>query len=207
MGKVNSLDLFRAQWYRKISFGDVIFFDGSGTADLVQAGERALSNIIEVATGSNWSHCAMVWSGGHMPTIIESTIENGVSGPQVNSLPGRLVHYDGTSAWLFRLKPEVYDRIDRAAMWRALKSKVGKDKYSVRTLFDFALRPVLGWAIPALKRPHAGEEVCSQFLAEGLVAGGVEAITGVKLDPALCSPKSLAAYPIWQEPVKILEVK
>jgi hypothetical protein len=39
------------------------------------------------------------------------------------------------------------------------------------------------------------------------VAGGVEAITGVKLDPALCSPKSLAAYPIWQEPVKILEVK
>jgi hypothetical protein len=205
MSKVNSLELFKAQW-SDLGYGDVIFFDGSGAADLVQAGERALSNIIEVATGSNWSHCSMVWTTVPSITIIESTIERGVNGPQINSLLDRLAHYDGTSAWLFRLKPEVYAEMDLPAMRQALSSKVGKDRYSIRTLFDFALRPVLGWAIPSLKRPHSGEEVCSQFLAEGLVAGGVEAIAGVKLDPALCSPKSLAAYPIWQEPVKILEV-
>jgi hypothetical protein len=211
---VNDLSTFESL-RNAIYPGDVLFFDGSDDNDLVQIIDNFVSNGIEVWTHSDWSHVAMILPigleiGGKVQTelnLIESTIENGVSGPQVNSVRQKLLHYDGTSVWCFPLKHEVREQLDWDAMWSCLVGKVGKDKYSIRTIAHFLLRPFLGWAIPHLSKSHPDEEVCSEYLAMGLVAGGIERISGKPLVPNKTSPKALAKYPIFvQPPFRILEV-
>lgn len=195
--------------------GDILFFDGSDDTDVAGIVDNFVSNAIEAWTRSDWSHVAMVLDQGieiaGKPqtelNLIESTIENGVSGPQVNSVRSKLANYDGTSVWCFPLSQDVRAQLDFGSMWDCLVGKVGKDKYSVRTLIHFLVRPVLGW-IPHFSKSHKGEEVCSEYLAMGLKAGGIERIVGKPLVPNKTSPKVLAKYPIFvKPPFKILEVK
>ncbi len=202
----------------QIKPGDALFFDGSDDSDISELVEHFVSNAIEVWTHSTWSHVALVLDiglevAGKPQTelnLIESTMGGGKkSGPQVNSIRERLASYDGTSVWLFQLRDDVRGLINFSAIWPAMLAKVGKDHYSIKSIVDFLARPFLGWLIPRINRPDRDSEVCSEYAAQGYVAGGINNYVS-KLKPAwpmvphLTSQAVLSQFPIWKTPIRIL---
>ncbi len=199
--------------------GDLIFFDGSDDSNLVEIAEHLVSNAIEVLTRSNWSHVAMVLDPDLLVNgqtqielnLIESTTLTGKDGPQINALARRLAEYDGTSIWWFPLDDATRDCLDFERMWDLMLPKVGTDHYSYDAIVDFLLRPLFGWLVPALHRGPKNAEVCSEYVAEGLKAGGVELRLACALQkPAYdldcheTSPGSLSRLPIFKTPVRLV---
>ncbi len=202
--------------------GDLIFFDGSDDSDLVEIAQHLVSNAIEVLTHSNWSHVAMVLDpkimvNGAVQTelnLIESTTLTGTNGPQINALEKRLAEYDGTSIWWFPLNDATRRCINFNRMWELMLGKVGRDHYSYDTILDFLLRPLFGWLIPALHRGPKNAEVCSEYVAEGLKAGGVDVRLSCalqkpdyQLDCHETSPGSLSRLPLFRTPVRLMPAR
>lgn len=177
-----------------IETGDLLFFDNSGDRDVEELVTRVASNAIETLTNSNWSHVAMVVSSIH---VLESTIRNGVSGPQMNLLMQRVQECAGPSVWLFRMKAEERDKIDWKAALEFAHARIGRDAYSIGTLFHFLLRPVLPF-VRHFWKSHSGESVCSEYVAEIYQAGGMPG-----LKPNQTSPETLARLPWWEQPIQI----
>jgi hypothetical protein len=178
--------------------GDLLFFDGSGDDDILSLVTHVLPNGIEVITNSDWSHVAMVLDPEN---LIESTILGDKNGPQVNPILSRIDNYDGPSVWLYKLDPATRAALDLPAVLTYARSRVGKDKYSIRTILHFLLRPVLPF-VPHFSRSHRGESVCSEFLAQAFSAGGYPG-----LKPNETSPGTLETTLGYLEPIQIWKGK
>lgn len=180
--------------------GDLIAFGGTGF----------LSDTIKLVTHSPLSHVAMVLDpsmpvNGKKQTetyIIESTIINGVSGPQVNPLASRMAGYDkGGKIWRLRLSRKIWSFIDWDALWTKAADKLAAgDTYNKLELGDYILRklPIIQYD-PELYEANPKAEVCSEFIAELLKAGG---IPGLK--PAETSPEVLAAWHLWEDQLQLV---
>lgn len=172
--------------------GDLIVFRGSGF----------LSDAIEAFSGG-LSHVAMVLDP-RLPVngaaqkevhVIESTILNGMSGPQVNPLAARMAGYDaGGAIWHLGLSWRVRDLLDFAAMWSyAVDKLAAHDTYNKLELGEYVLRrlPVIQYD-PKLYEANPHEEVCSELAAELYKAGGLPGLL-----PAQTMPITLARMAMW----------
>jgi len=176
--------------------GDVLVFSSGGF----------LSGSIEVWTRSILSHSAMVLDYG-LPVdgapqsemhLIESTILNGRSGPQINPVAARLAGYDGR-VWLLRLAERFRTFIDWTSLWDFAATRL-HDHYAVIELAEYVLRklPLVSY-VPQLYRPIPHEEVCSELVAELLRAGGLPG-----LHPPLMPPQAIAELRIYESCSQLL---
>jgi hypothetical protein len=102
--------------------GDVIAFSG----------REIISYLIDLFSGSNISHVAMVRHPAdvHLGDVVitESTIEKGKSGPQDNLLGATLLGYNaGAQAWWLPLADDVRSEID----WRNFYAYLGAEEGAV----------------------------------------------------------------------------
>jgi hypothetical protein len=181
--------------------GDLIFFGGADASDVVSIVTDVVSNGIAVLTRSNLTHVAMVLEpslpiGGRPQTslnLIESTILAGKSGPQINPAEGRIQNYQGL-VFLARLRERTRVMLDWNAVWDYLLGRIGPDRYSIKTIFDYLARavPLLG-RLPLFCRPEAKAEVCSEYLAAGFRVGGFPGI-----HPHVDCPQTLAEWAIYE---------
>ena len=172
--------------------GDIIAFEGTGF----------LSNAISFFTGSNLTHCAMVFAQTKEYTVItESTIHGEKDGPQFNDLATRLRTYDANGrAWAMRLDPKVRTYLDFDAMWALAAKKIGKDKYNKIELLNFVLRDMpIAHYIPAFYKADPNKEVCSEYLAELLAEGGFP-----DLDPPTMTPQGIAQMKMYSDSIQIM---
>jgi len=177
--------------------GDILVFDGSDWSDIVKIAGHVLSNGIEVWTASNLSHSAMVYKDPKI--LIESTILDGKSGPQLHPINGRIETYNGRM-WLLVLADKVRASLDFDAMWKLADAKLaGGDTYNVGEIGAYLARkvPILSW-LPWFYKENPHSEVCSELCAELLRAGGM---AGLK-PPEIC-PQTLAEMRIYAQSVQI----
>jgi hypothetical protein len=186
--------------------GDLIFFGGADASDLVEIVTHVLPNGIAVVSRSNLTHVDMVVDPGLLVNgkpqtclnLIESTIMNGKSGPQINPADARVEGYEGL-VFLARLKAQTRAMLDWDALWKYLLGRVGPDHYSIKSITDYLVRlvPFIG-SIPYFHKPEKNAEVCSEYLAAGFRAGGFPAI-----DSHETSPQKLAEWGIYSELVQL----
>jgi hypothetical protein len=196
-----------AQVRPQMQGGDIIAFDGSCVADIAELADHFLSNAIEVITRSALSHVGMVLDyslpiGGKPQTelnLIESTMMTGKSGPQINPLAQRIAEYDGRVWWL-PLSFRAWVMIDWPTAWQFALGRVGKDHYSVKSIGDFIARklPILQW-LPFVHKAEPDAEVCSEYIAEILRAGGLPGI-----DCHEVSPQKLVEMRIYRDVVQLV---
>ena len=185
--------------------GDLIFFGGADTSDVEHLVADVVSNGIAVLTRSNLTHVAMVLEpslpiGGRPQTslnLIESTILNGKSGPQINAA-GRIQGYEGL-VFLARLKDRTRSMLDWDALWTYMLGRVGSDRYSIKTIADYLARlaPIVG-KLPLFYRPEKNAEVCSEYVAAGFRAGGFPG-----LNPHVDCPQTVAEWAIYENLVQL----
>jgi hypothetical protein len=113
----------------RVRGGDLVFFQGTGF----------LSDAIGLLTRSILTHSAMILdpkiTQGDVH-ILESTIENGVDGPQINRLAPRLANYDkGGRVWSVSVRKSARSP-DCEAMWTFASRKLGKDHYNKIELLE-----------------------------------------------------------------------
>ncbi len=182
--------------------GDIIFFAGAGF----------LSDVIDLVTHSQVSHSAMILDPDlvidgvpqHLgnipwtPNIIESTVLNGISGPQINRLDQRMTNY-GAGVWWCPLSDEIRNLIHWPLAWAFALAKLKGDRYNTAELAMYLARHVPGiQSIPELYKSDPHAEVCSEFLAMILQAGGLPG-----LNPAIIPPQKLAELKIYRECVQL----
>ena len=170
--------------------GDLLVFDGGDHSDVAHLVTDFLSNAIQVVSHSNLTHSAMVYQ---VPTqLIESTILNGKSGPQLHDIAERIQSYPGR-VWLLSLNPTFRKCLQFDAMWKLADQKLQGDKYNIGELLKYVGRkiPIVSY-IPALYKSDAHAEVCSELVAQLLQAGGMAG-----LRPATMTPQSLAELRIY----------
>ena len=172
--------------------GDLIVFRGSGF----------LSAAIELFS-DGLSHVAMVLDP-RLPVngkrqreiyLIESTVLNGASGPQVNALAERIASYDaGGCVWHLALGDRVRAFLDwDAVRTYAVKKLAAHDTYNKLELGQYVLRrlPLIQYD-PDLYAGNPRQEVCSELAAELYKAGG---LPGLK--PPETMPSTLAEMAMW----------
>lgn len=181
--------------------GDVILFDAGDRSDVIHLVSHVLPNAIECVSRSAWSHSAMVFdldapvNGRDQAElhILESTILRGANGPQLNPLSARLADYTGGHAIACHLSERIRGFLDFGAMWRFAAGKLGRDRYNVAELLAYLARHIpIVQEIPALYQSDDDSEVCSEFVAQLLQAGGLPG-----LHPAVMAPEQLAQLRIY----------
>lgn len=182
--------------------GDLIFFGGADASDMVEIVSHVLSNGIAVLTRSNLTHCAMIVPpdlliAGKPQTclnLIESTIMNGKSGPQINPVEPRIIGYHGL-VFLARLSSRSRAMLDWEAVWKYMLGRVGTDHYSIKSLADWLVRwvPFVG-KVPFFSQSEKAAENCSEYLAEGFRAGGFPGIRA-----HVDCPQTLAEWAIYKD--------
>lgn len=216
-----------------LASGGVVLFSGGtnpARAGLVGA---LLSRLIDKFTNSKFSHVAVLppaqyWPTPTSPSIIESTIWLGVSGPQSNSLLSRLqADYasKGGHATYLPFLPQFapdWKEVGIAAAQMFVLRKQGKLHYSVKHLFAdavdrnpvFAALPISG--VLTQLGEHDRGLVCSECAGLLLQAGGVDkkcAAAGVPWLPNVlpipgqpigCAPEDIHEMPIWGGPIALL---
>ena len=145
----------------QLPVGTIIFYWGSGL----------LSHAIEFLSGNGPSHCQMVYRIDADGTIwvVESTIENGVSGVQVNRLEQSILAYPhGSAVGAALLSPTANARADWSKLEAAVNALIGKVAYDVLGLLKF-LEP------EGLREGQINDHkmVCSALLAELLTVVGI----------------------------------
>jgi hypothetical protein len=180
--------------------GDIITFSGTGF----------LSKSIQIVSHSILTHMGMVLPpdvlvDGRPQTetqIIESTIEDGHSGPQINPLRLRLASYakERGRAYRLSLADNIRAFLDWKILWDLAARKLHGDSYNKLELGQYVLRdlPFISY-LPQLREANAHEEVCSEFLAELLRAGGLPG-----LNPPLLSPGIVASLRIYKSVEQLL---
>ena len=181
--------------------GDLVFFGGADASDLEHVVTEFVSNGIAVLTHSNLTHVAMVLEpcllvNGQPQTclnLIESTILNGKSGPQINPADGRIRGYEGL-VFLTRLKDRTRSMLDWHALWAYMLGRVGPDHYSIKTVADYLARlvPIIG-RLPMFCQSDKDAVVCSEYVAEGFRAGGFPG-----LNPHVDCPQTVAEWAIFE---------
>ena len=181
--------------------GDLIFFGGADASDVVHIVTEFVSNGISVLTRSNLTHVAMVLEpclliNGKPQTclnLIESTILNGRSGPQINPVDGRIQGYQGL-VFLARLSGRTRSMLDWHGLWTFMLSRVGPDHYSIKAIGDFMARlvPIIG-KLPIFYQSEKNAEVCSEYVAGGFRAGGFPG-----LNPHVDCPQTVAEWAIFE---------
>ncbi|HLI84801.1 MAG TPA: hypothetical protein VKV17_12840 [Bryobacteraceae bacterium] len=186
-----------------------------------------LTDLIAKITGSPWTHSAIKVG----PGIFESTIKNGVSGPQYNPFDADLEEYlkEGGRVDVFEFLPQFepdWDALERAA-WQMISLRMqGKLPYNVERLFGDAVQrsPIFDVvALPAdgvitYLAAHSKGVVCSEMAAILMEAGGVRGkavAAGVPwlpnvrppAQPIGCAPADLAAMALYKPPVGLPLVK
>ena len=201
-------DLSRYQAVRgSMRPGDILFFGGCDASDVVSIVDHFLPNTIGALTRSNLTHVAMILDpevliDGKAQTelmLIESTIAHGKNGPQINPVEKSVVEYSGL-VWWAPLSERTRAMVEWPSLWSFALSKVGADRYSIKTLTDFVFRkiPLIG-SLPWFHRPDAKAEVCSEFIAEDFRAGGLPGI-----DTHEVSPQSWAQMHIYEGLVQLV---
>ena len=208
-----------------INAGGIVLFEG-GTDPLRAGFGAVLSELIKAVTHSNYSHSAMLPPNSGM--IFESTIKNGISGPQENSLSSTLTEYgnEGGHAWVFNFLPQFAPDWDAVATFQqqliALRV-AGKMPYNVRRLFEDGIKR--SWVADVVFLPadgvilylgdHSKGIVCSEDCGLSCQAGGVVTkLTAAGIpwlpnvappnQPIGCSPQDLADMPMFSPPVQLL---
>jgi hypothetical protein len=183
-----------------------------------------LTDIIEKVTKGGPSHIATLLPGGSR--IFESTIYQGVSGPQFNTLADLEADYqDGGKILLYRFLPEFQPHWDSwfaSAQQMNLLRAQGKLCYGYWHLVrDLVARDLSGApGAPAIERLTGSQSgvVCSEAAAIALEAGGLNIacvnsgvawLPGSKPDagsPIGCAPSDLIplALPVYMPVVQIL---
>lgn len=212
--------------------GGIVFFSGGLNPFKAGFGGATLSRLIDVVTGSKYSHTAVLlpqqcWSAPGQPRIFESTIWKFASGPQFNNLLPRLQEdyiAKGGHAWVRTYKPEFapdWKAVIQTATQLDVLRQAGKLHYSVKRLFAdavdkspvFAALPVAGLLM------HLGEHdegiVCSEAVALAEQGGGVDAkvkaagfpwlpdVLPVAGQPIGCAPADIDKQPTWAQEIQI----
>jgi hypothetical protein len=209
-----------------LQLGGVVLFEGG--EDPFRAGPEAaaLSALIKAFTKSKFSHSSVLPAGA--PDIFESTIENGVSGPQQNNLAGTLASYGkgGGHAWIFNFLPQFtpdWLALTATGQHMIWERAGGKLPYDVKRLFSDA--EMRSWVFDVVALPadgviaylgaHSKGIVCSEMVGLLLQGGGVEskaASAGVPWFPSIvpagqpigCSPQDVVNMPLFLPPVQLL---
>lgn len=184
--------------------GDIVLFDGSLANPCDDLGGAILAGGIEAVSDSVASHSAMIVPAtfpgltGPSPHLIESTILDGVDGVQTHPVEERLT--SGQRAWWLALSDRFRNFLDFEAMWLLAEAKVNRDAYNVLEIGKYLARhvPILS-ELPALYESDDNQEVCSELVAMLLQAGGIPG-----LNPAICSPQTLAELRIYRACIQIL---
>jgi len=172
--------------------GDIIGFSGTGF----------LSDAIKMVSRSILTHVVMVIPSDVLIDgraqeelyVIQSTIEDGHSGPQLTPLRIVLALYaKGGRAYHFSLSNDIRAFLKWPILWDLATRKLHGDSYNKLELGQYVLRdlPFITY-LPAIREANSHEEVCSELLAELLRAGGLPC-----LDPPLVNPGILASYRIY----------
>lgn len=171
--------------------GDILLFDGSDVSDVAGMVTHVVDNGIEAVTGCRLSHSAMVYELPYL--LIESTIQDGKSGPQLHDIAYRRATYPGRM-WHLSLDPHFRAGLDFGAMWACAEAKIGRDTYAIGTLAKWLAShmPILQW-VPWFREPIQGQEDCAELLVMLYQAGG--GLPGV--NAAETSPGDLAAMRIY----------
>jgi hypothetical protein len=185
----------------KMRGGDLVFFGGADASDLVHLITDVVSNGIVVLTHSNLTHVAMILEpclliNGQPQTclnLIESTILNGKSGPQINPVATRIQDYQGV-VFLARLSERTRYMLDWHALWTYMLNSVGTDHYSIKSIADWLARmvPIVG-KLPVFAQPEKDAADCSEYVAEGFRAGGFPG-----LNPHVDCPQTIAEWAIFE---------
>jgi hypothetical protein len=147
--------------------GDIIAFHGT----------ELISDAIDDFTHSPISHIATVRQGVHDGAgviITESTIADGVSGPQSHSLGEVLAgEYPHGRAWWLREAESVRARVDWQKFYAFIGEAEGSIHYDIAGLFGFLERalPVLGPHLCQHENPR--EMFCDAYALAILEACGV----------------------------------
>jgi hypothetical protein len=187
---MNDLSRFRAL-RKQILPWDFIAWDGTGfVSDGIEFVERASVSHISWVLDPSRPIDGEKQEGFD---IIEATIENGKNGVQINALDDRIANYDpGGRVWLLSLSRHMRQILDFEAMFAYALSRRG-DHYSIKSIADFILRkvPVIGY-LPVFHKPDPHGEVCSEYAAEILRAGGLPGI-----EPHECDPQKFCQMKLW----------
>ena len=165
---MNDLSTFHAL-VKQIRPWDFIAWDGTG----------AVSDGIKLVERTQVSHISWVLDPSRLIdgkqqeglNIIESTIENGKNGVQINAFDDRVASYDpGGRVWLLSLSDHMRQILDFEAMFTYALSRCG-DHYSLKSIADFILRkmPVIGY-LPVFHKPDPHGEPTFRFF-QGCVVG------------------------------------
>jgi len=166
-----------------VQSGDALFYWGK---------DDFVSDAIEFVTHGP-SHVATVYDldltmpDGSKQTewhVIESTIINGVSGVQLNTLASRINGYDGAIA-LAPLSPRIREFLDWQRLWGCANHKLGVVKYNVLEIGAYLANIALPGALQ-INKSNPDAVVCSELRAELLQAGGLPG-----LDPFRTPPEAL----------------
>lgn len=192
----------------KLRPGDIIVFDGGNADDVVSIVKNIVSDTIQVITHSMLTHCAMVWDfdlpiNGQPQNelhLLESTIRDGISGPQLTPLADRLAEYTSHGrVWALLLSDRARAFLDFGSMWNFAATKLSHDRYNVAELLLYLARHVpIVQEIPRLYQSDDDSEVCSELVAMLLRAGGLPG-----LRPATMPPQAIAELRIYRECVQL----
>src|ERR1039457_4354764 len=124
--------------------GDLIFFGGADASDVEHLVAEFVSNGIALLTHSNLTHLGMLLAPELLIdgkpqqcwNLIESTVLNGKSGPQINPADSRIQGYPGI-VFLARLSTRTRSMLDWNSLWAYLVGKVGQDHYSIKGIADY----------------------------------------------------------------------
>ncbi len=204
--RATELREFREREIAKLLGGDLVFFGGADASDLVHLITDVVSNGIAVLTRSNLTHVAMVlepsFEVGLAPQVclnlIESTILNGVSGPQINPAAERIETYPGL-VFLAKLRDRTRAMLDWPGLWIYMLNLVGPGHYSIKSLVDDLARmvPIVG-KLPAFYRSETNAADCSEYIAEGFRAGGFPG-----LNPHVDCPQTIAEWHIFEDLIQV----
>jgi hypothetical protein len=173
--------------------GDILVSDNADFSDVAHLVTDVVANGIEIVTGSNLSHAMMVYEDPAL--LIESTILNGKSGPQLHPIEERIRTTRGR-LWHLSLDPHFRDYLDFDAMWRLADRKLAVDRYAIGGLVKWLAShaPFLQY-VKWFQEPIRNQEFCSQLCVELLQAGGQ--LPGI--NAAETSPADLASFRIYSE--------
>ena len=171
--------------------GDVVAF----------AGNSLISKIVQLATRSVVSHCAIVLEieiekPERRVMLLEATSLGGYPYAQITPLSFHVDHYDGSLWWLPLSKP-VRARFDVSAFEPWALSQVGKP-YSFLGSVEVVLDDWFDHHPPE-ERDDFARLFCSEATASGLEVGG--AIE--KIDASTLSPKDVLALGIYERAVQL----